>query len=283
MQNKTAIALGTFDGVHLGHRAVLDLPVDYKKVAVTFTAPPKAVFSGKKELIITVNEKCARLKKIGIDEICLLEFNQVRDMTALDFLKFLVEKYSPSFISCGFNYRFGKNGEGDTEFLSSFCKENGIEFNCQSCVSIDGVQVSSTVIREKLACGEIEEANKLLVEPFSFTAEIITGDKRGRTMGFPTINQKYPDELVKIKFGVYKTLVEFEDKQYIGITNIGIRPTYESNYVISETHILDFSGDIYGKEVTITPLLFLREEKKFSSLSELKSQIDADLKYIKER
>ena len=282
MQNKTAIALGTFDGVHLGHLAVLNLPKEYKRVAVTFTAPPKSEISGKKELITTTEEKCERLKKVGIDEIYLLEFSKVKDMSSESFLEFLKEKYSPSIISCGFNYRFGKNGGGNTKTLKEFCNKNSIEFKCSECIYSDGIPVSSTAIRNMLAEGEIEKANKLLSEPFSFTASVMSGDRRGRTMGFPTINQKYPEELVKLKFGVYKTLVEANGKQYTGITNIGIRPTYELDFAISETHIIDFSGDLYNKDVKITPLLFLREEKKFSSLEELKNQIDADLKYIKE-
>lgn len=283
MQNKTAIALGTFDGVHIGHRAVLDLPCSYKRVAVTFTLPPKAMLSGSNGLITTVEEKIRILKSIGIDEICLLEFSDVRDMKALEFLNFLKEKYSPSLISCGFNYRFGKNGEGNTDFLQNYCKENGIEFRCAECVYKNGNPVSSTYIRNMLSLGKISEANELLSQPFSFETEVISGDKRGRTIGFPTVNQKYPEELVKIKFGVYKTCVLVEEKEYIGITNIGIRPTYESDFVISETYILDFSGDLYGKKLKIIPLEFLREEKKFSSLKALKKQIDEDLKYIKEK
>ncbi len=282
MQNKTAIALGTFDGVHLGHRAVLNLPKELKKVAVTFKKPPKMELSRGRGLIISSDEKCRRLEKLGIDEICQLEFKDVREMRAQDFLEFLKEKYEPCFISCGFNYRFGKNGEGNTETLSQFCKSNGIDLKCCDSVCHNGTPVSSTIIREMLSSGEIEKANILLSEPFSFTAQVISGDKRGRTMGFPTINQKYPQELVKIKFGVYETLVECEGKEYIGITNIGVRPTFETDFVICETHILDFTGDLYGNEVKITPQRFLREEKKFSTLEELRSQIDADLKYIKE-
>jgi len=282
MQNKTAIALGTFDGVHLGHRAVLNLPKEFKKVAVTFKKPPKMELSRTSGLITTSEEKCRRLRDIGIDEICQLEFKAVRDMSAKDFLSYLNEKYSPCLISCGYNYRFGKNGEGDTDVLANFCRLNGIDFKCCESVCHNGTPVSSTIIREMLSSGEIEKANILLSEPFSFTAQVISGDKRGRTMGFPTINQKYPQELVKIKFGVYETLVECEGKEYSGITNIGVRPTFETDFVISETHILDFTGDLYGNEVKITPQRFLREEKKFSTLEELRSQIDADLKYIKE-
>lgn len=282
MQNKTAIALGTFDGVHLGHRAVLNMPSEYKKVAVTFKVPPKMELSVGKGLITSVEEKRQRLEKIGIDEVFLLEFGDVRNMSAQDFLHFLVEKYSPSLISCGFNYRFGKNGEGDTKFLGDFCSDNKIELNCCESVCYNGIPVSSTLIREMLSYGKVKEAGKLLVEPFSFTSRVIEGDKRGRTIGFPTINQKYPEDKVKIKFGVYKTLVKIDNKEYNGITDIGIRPTYKSDFVISETHIIDFSGDLYDKEVEIIPLEFIREEKKFSSLKELRNQIDVDLKYIKE-
>ena len=116
-----------------------------------------------------------------------------------------------------------------------------------------------------------------MLKPFSFSAEVIKGDSRGRTIGFPTINQKYPQELVKIKFGVYKTKVLVDGKEFDGVTNIGLRPTFESDYVISETYIKNFSGDLYGKTVRIIPCKFLREEKKFSSLLELKNQIEKDI------
>ena len=109
--------------------------------------------------------------------------------------------------------------------------------------------------------GDVGSANKLLSEPFSFEAKVIEGDKRGRTIGFPTVNQKYPEELVKLRFGVYKTKIEFEGQEYIGITDIGIRPTYKSDFIISETYIKDFDGDLYGKILRITPFEFLRDEK----------------------
>lgn len=283
MQNKTAIALGTFDGVHIGHRAVLNLPCGYKKVAVTFTVPPKAMLSDNSGLITTLEDKCRILESIGIDEICLLEFSEVRDMEALEFLEFLNKKYKPSFISCGFNYRFGKNGKGSTKTLKKYCEENQIEFRNADCVYENDIPVSSTVIREMLKNGNFSAANSLLTVPFSFETEVISGDKRGRTMGFPTVNQKYPEVLVKIKFGVYKTLVEFEEKRYQGITNIGVRPTYKSDFIISETNIIGFSGDLYGKKVRITPLEFIREERKFSGLEDLREQIDKDLNFIKEK
>ncbi len=277
---KTAIALGTFDGVHIGHRAVLSLPDDYRKIAVTFSLPPKAVISGERALITTPADKCRILQNIGIDEVFSLEFEEVRNMSPIDFLEFLKKKYNPELLSCGFNYRFGKKGAGDSNTIKKFCEENGICFKETEAVTSSGEIVSSTYIRGLLKEGKVEAAAKLLTEPFSFESEVIEGDKRGRTIGFPTANQKYPDELIKLRFGVYKTKIEADGKVYFGITDIGIRPTYELQYVISETYIKDFSGELYGKNLRITPLEFLREEKKFSSLEELKKQIKKDINRV---
>ena len=274
---KRAIALGTFDGLHKGHRTVLNLPDGMKKTAVIFALPPKAVLSGEPRSIMTARDKCAALKKIGIDEIFTLDFNKVKDMPPEEFLRFLKDKFSPDLISCGFNYHFGKNAAGNTQVLGDFCKCNGIEFNCHGAVSENGEPVSSTRIREYLKNGEIEKANKLLTFPFSFTAEVISGDRRGRTIGFPTVNQKYPSELIPLKFGVYKSKMLIDGKEYEGITNIGIRPTFKTDYIISETYIIGFSGDLYGKDITTAPTRFVRGEVKFSSIEELKRQIEADI------
>ena len=152
------------------------------------------------------------------------------------------------------------------------------EYICAEPVTYKGEIVSSTRIREMLRNGEVKAANEILYEPFSFTAKVMQGDKRGRTIGFPTVNQRYPENLVKLKFGVYKTKINIDGKEYCGITDIGTRPTFKTDYVISETFIKDFSGDLYGKELKITPLEFLRDEKKFNSLEELKKQIAEDLR-----
>lgn len=275
---KRAIALGTFDGVHKGHRAVLSLPADMQKTAVIFAQPPKALLSGEPSSIMTAEDKCAALKKIGIDEVFTLDFNRVKDMPPADFLIFLKEKFAPDLISCGFNYHFGKNAAGNTDMLHDFCRQNGIEFNCHCAACEGGEPISSTRIREHLKNGEIEAANDLLTFPFSFTAEVISGDRRGRTIGFPTINQKYPSELIPLKFGVYRSKIIADGSEYEGITNIGIRPTFKTDYIISETYIIGFSGNLYGKSVKIEPLKFVRGEVKFSSVDELKRQIAADIK-----
>ncbi len=273
---KTAIALGTFDGIHIAHQSVLSIPDEYKKTAVTFLKPPKMYFANKDELITDYQTKLKALEKMGFTQVVALDFLKVKDTSPKEFLDFLLNEYNPSLISCGFNYHFGKNGEGDTAFLKEYCSQIGIE--CRICeqVNIDGKPVSSTLIRKLLKNGEIEKANTLLLEPFSFSAIVHHGDSRGHTIGFPTINQYYPENLVKVKFGVYKTQVSFNQKAYHGITNIGIRPTFKSEQVISETFIKDFSGDLYGKNVKITLKEFLREEIKFASLEDLRRQIEID-------
>ncbi len=274
---KTALCLGSFDGLHKGHRAVLCVPNEYYKVALTFKVPPKSVLNKENSLIMTFADKSRALKAFGINKVEVLDFLEVKDMPYDEFLTFLKDKFNPSLISCGFNYRFGKSGLGSTDDLRKFCKENNIVFNLVDETRENGVTVSSTLIRKYLQNGEVERANALLFKPFSFTSAVVHGDKRGRTIGFPTVNQNYPNELVKLKFGVYKTKVLIDDKIFDGITNIGKRPTYETDYIISETYIKNFSGDLYDKELTIIPQKFLREEKKFSSIYELKEQIKVDL------
>ena len=274
---KNAIALGTFDGLHTAHREVLNLPTGYKKIAVTFKTPPKMYFSGNYEMIMTFEEKCEALKKLGFGEICALDFGEVKDTPLTEFLEKIFVKYNPSYISCGFDYRFGKGAEGNVDSLAKYCRQKGIKLNVCNEITYNNQTVSSSMIREFLKNGEIEKANSLLLNPFSFTGEVIEGQKRGRTIGFPTINQKYPEELVKLKFGVYKTKILFDGKEYFGVTNIGIRPTFKSDYVISETYIKDFSGDLYGKTVKTVPLKFLRSEIKFNSAEELKRQIEKDI------
>lgn len=277
---KNALMLGTFDGVHKGHLAVLSPKGNFKKIAVTFAKSPKAVMSGISESITTFENKCRILTEVGVDEVHPLDFSLVKNIEPEDFLEYLLKEYNPALISCGFNFKFGKGGKGDTKLLSEFCQKNGIELACAEPIKIGDEVVCSTLIRNYLKNGEIDKANELLFEPFCFEAEVRKGDQRGRTIGFPTINQKYPDELVKLKFGVYKVKVIVQNQEYIGMCDIGNRPTYPTNEVIVETFIKDFSGDLYFKNVKIVPIEFLREEKKFESLEDLKNQIAEDLKRI---
>ena len=236
------------------------------------------VISGESELLLTEAQKCRYLKEFGIDEVVTLDFSKVRNDSPESFLNFLKNEIGADFIACGFNYRFGKNGAGDTDLLGEFCNKNGIELRVSNSYLLpDGTALSSSYIRSLLKNGQVEEANKYLFKPFRFTAVVQKGDQRGRTIGFPTINQKYPSDLVKLRFGVYKTKVLVDGNGYDAITDIGVRPTFETDFIISETFIKNFSGDLYGKEITVIPVKFLRDEKKFSSIDDLKKQIEKDL------
>ncbi len=276
---KYAIALGMFDGVHMGHKAVLDGAVQspFKSVAVTFSSIPFKIGGS----IMTTEDKEQKLFEYGLDEVLFLDFFEVKDLSPEEFLNFLCKKYNIGKICCGFNYRFGKKAAGDTDFLSRWCAEGKFEFFECPEVKFEGDTVSSTYIKTLIGEGEIEKANFLLGEEFFFTAEVIHGDKRGRTMGFPTTNQLYPKNIVRPKCGVYQTLVTIDGKDYNGVTNIGVRPTYITEYISAETYILDYSGDCYGQKVKTRLIKFLRGEKKFSTIDELSAAIKENAEYVK--
>lgn len=276
---KVAVALGTFDGVHLGHAAVLEAAKNsgFKPVAVSFPEPPKSVISGVKNLLTTPTEKKEILEKNAVKNVFYLDFSEIRDYSPEQFLDYLNKTFNIGAICCGFNYRFGKEGRGDTAFLADYAKAHGINFFMAEPEIIDGETISSTLIRRLLAEGETERANALLSEPFGFSSEVIHGDKRGRTIGFPTINQIYPENKAPLRFGVYKTEVCVADKVYTGITNVGRRPSFPNGEITAETYILGFSGEIYGKIVKISFLKFIRDEQKFDNIEELKQNILLDI------
>lgn len=270
-----SVALGTFDGLHLGHKAVLEsiLKNGLTPVALTFDLPPK--YEAKNNLLMTPDNKIQALEELGI-KAEVLDFNKVKDITPNDFLAFIKEEFSPKIIATGYNFRFGKGASGTTEDILNFCKANKMEYVCADAVSAEGEPVSSTRIRALVKEGKIKSANLMLGYNFSFSGEIVHGDERGRTMGFPTLNIPYPKELVVPRFGVYASLTEIDGKIYKSVTDIGVRPTFKTDYVISETNIMNFHGDVYGKSAKIHLVDFIRGEVKFSGIDELKAAISAD-------
>lgn len=277
MQN--AVALGTFDGIHKGHLSVLNIPDNYNKTALIFRIPPKCVKKGVIELLLTPEEKILKLKNMGF-AVSVLDFNEVEKLSAAEFLEYVNRRFSPALISCGFNYRYGYGGDGDTAQLGEFCGEKGIILKVANPVTEEGKPISSSLIRKLLKSGDIAHANRLLGYDFSFVSEVIKGDGRGKTLGFPTINQRYPQNLTPPKFGVYESKILIDGKTYKGITNIGVRPTFPSDFIISETFIKDFTGDLYGRSLRVSLKSFLRDEKKFSSVEELKIQVLKDIERI---
>lgn len=198
------------------------------------------------------------------------------------FKKYLIEKYNAKALSCGENYTFGARGEGNVEKLKKLCEEYSVELHIAPTQTYNGETVSSTKIRNLLSDGDVRSANAMLGREFSYRSIVVDGDKRGRTLGFPTANQFFPDNFVKLKFGVYASKTVIDGEVYPSVTNIGIRPTVHTERYRSETYIINFQGDIYGKEIEIRLTDFLRPEEKFGSLSELSKAIEHDSKISQE-
>lgn len=279
----TALVLGSFDGLHMAHMKVVSAAKGAKRpVAVIFSLPPSMVISGRTELLQTVKDRKTMLEALGF-EVDELDFSKVRSKSAEEFLAYLLEKYNPCLICCGFNYHFGKGGAGDTALLEAFCKQNGISLSVIPPVEALGARVSSSRIRELVKQGDIETANKLLSREFSISGTVSHGDSRGRTLGFPTVNFLYPTDLCELRHGVYATSVLIDGTDYNAVTYVGKRPTYALAETICETNVIDFSGDLYGQELTVRFRRFLREEKTFSSAEELKEQINSDINSAKNK
>ncbi len=276
-----AVALGMFDSVHIGHKAVIAgvLNTPYRGKVITFDKLPSK--SGGN--ILSEEEKIKKLLATGVDTVEILSFDEIKEMTPVEFLDMLTFDSLVQRIACGFNFRFGKNAGGDTEFIRQYCAQKGIEFFEADEVSVNGVTVSTTYIKSLLADGKIEKANELLGIPFGFTATVVKGDGRGKTLGFPTANQIYPEQKAKLKPGVYHTKVTVGLKTFDAVTDVGIRPTFERDIVCAESYIIGFGGDCYGKDIEISFLEYIRGEKKFSTAEELTEEIARNVQYVKNK
>ena len=281
----TAVALGTFDGLHIGHKAVLSAALkftDCDAVAVTFGEPPKRHTSGEfVPMLMTAEEKNRALREMGFSAVDVLDYDKVRDIPARDFLDMLFKKYDIKAVTCGFNYRFGAGGSGDAALLTAYCHEHKAEAVVCPASTVSGQTVSSTLIRELISDGKIPFANTLLGRRFSISGKVIHGDARGRTIGFPTVNQLLDPEIVTPLFGVYATAVTVGGRMYPAVTNIGIRPTFLLKKPMSETNIIGFEGDLYGDDIRVELLSFLRPETGFDGIDQLKAAIANDAEAAK--
>ena len=290
MNNKIIYALGFFDGVHLGHRALLDaccaLAENQKAAAgaVTFTEHPDALVLGKMPPLINTHEdRKYLLTQLGAHKVLELPFDrEMMSMPWRDFLDMLVQRYDAAGFVCGDDFRFGHKGQGNAEKLTDFCKENGFVCRIVPQVVLDGTVVSSTHIRGLLERGEVENAGRFLGHPHILSGEVISGRHLGRTLGIPTANLLLPDDLVKLPHGVYACVAVAEGQRYMAVTNVGNRPTVGGHRVTVEPWILNFDGDLYGKQLTLEFYKFLRPERKFDSLKELKAQIQSDAAQTRE-
>ncbi len=285
----TVVALGNFDGLHIGHmtviRAALKMAerLSAKPYALVFKEHPLSVLTGvSPQVLFTDDIKARTFKETGIT-LCKLDFASLKDMSPEEFFEtILIKRMGAVGICCGFNYSFGKEGRGTPELLKKLCIEKGIEFYVSPELDFEGEPVSSTRIRNAIESGQIELANVMLGRPFTYRQIVVDGDKRGRAMGTPTINQFLSPELVEPKHGVYMSKVDVLGRKFYAVTNIGVRPTIGHGPTGSETHILDFNGDLYGKYVDVSLLHYIRSEIKFDSLSALEEQIREDALKVRE-
>lgn len=278
-----SLALGAFDGLHRGHMEVIGrgmkgMEKGWEASVFTFKASP-----GGKSWVCTPEDKERLLEGMGINRLYLMEFSQVRDMEAQPFFReVLLKGCGAKRLCCGEDFRFGKGAKGDVELLRSLCRETGTELIVVPPVLEGEEKVSSSRIREAVENGDIPMANNLLGRPFGFSLKVIHGNHIGTGLGAPTINQALPENFVLPKFGVYASLAEVGGRLYYGVTNIGVKPTVGSDKVLAETWMPEFSGDLYGKLVRLLLLEFIRPEKKFSSLEELKEEIMKNAMQAKE-
>ena len=284
--------LGFFDGVHLGHRALI---AEAKRIAIklggvkicvwTFDSLPKVAA----KTLTTTEEKCHLFSKEGVDFIILESFESLKSTDGdVFFSDYLVKTFSPSAVVCGFNFAFGKGASHKSDDLEKLARESGVVCSVVAERAENGKTVSSSRIRELIENGEIEEANRLLGSPYTVSSTIEHGVQIGRKMGVRTINQRLPNGKVSPKKGVYCCTVTFNEDgknvTYGGVCNIGSRPTVNENEadITVETHIFDFDGEIYGSIVTTSLYHLLREERKFSDLDSLKNAIQEDSARAKE-
>ena len=285
-----SLALGFFDGIHLGHSVVIKNAVEYAQQnhlesgIILFNTHPKEFFTGNNvKNILTFDDKVAILNKMGVDYVFLLDFNEkIAQMTPSEYMEEIILHYfRPKAISTGFNHTFGKGGVGNADTLRQYANDYDFQYFQIPPVTADNVTISSTAIRNAVENSDFELAKHLLGYHFFIKSPVIHGREIGRTINFPTANLIYPENIVKPETGVYLTYVATNNKIYRGILNYGLRPTIDQNDVVAvpEVHLLDFSGNLYGHILKVSFIAKIREEQHFNSLTELKNQIAKDYQF----
>ena len=287
MNNKIIFALGYFDGVHSGHQALLDACSALAKEAsccsgaVTFLSHPQRLISGKDIAYINTCFDRRGLLLRTVNSVVELDFSEnLMAMTWQDFLDMLVQNHGAAGFVCGSDFRFGCRGSGTAQLLQDYCRELSMPCAIVPQQILDDIRISSTHIRSLLEQGNIPEANRFLGHPHILSGIVQSGKQLGRTIGFPTANLPYPDELLKLPHGVYACRITAGSCICNAITNIGTRPTVSGQGVTVESHLLGFTGDLYGTRITLEFLDFIRPEQKFENLAQLQEQIAKDREYF---
>ncbi|KJH72601.1 bifunctional riboflavin kinase/FAD synthetase [Aliterella atlantica] len=289
----TAVALGNFDGVHRGHQQVI-APVLAKKrqatqdlhsTVVTFSPHPQEFFTGKRRSLLTpIDQKVEQLERLGIEQLVLLLFD--RELACLSPQEFveqiLIQQLQAQSISVGQDFCFGKQRSGKATDLQAIAANYNIPVTIVPLHTCEGDRISSSAIRQALEQGDVQRANLLLGRAYTLAGTVVTGKQIGRTIGFPTANLQLPPENFIPRQGVYAVrVVGVDNSPVAGVMNIGNRPTVSGMSQSVEIHLLDWSGDLYGKAIAVQLEKFIRPEQKFASLEELKAQIQADCEFAK--
>ncbi len=282
-QKPIVLALGFFDGVHLGHKSLFEKAKGMLAKGdsfALFTIDGK-FFKNNSGNIFSREEKRDLFLKQGVELIISARANEeFFSLSANDFLNILFNNYNIRGIVAGQDFTFGFGAKGNAEALKNFCKEKGVK--CEICpiVSVDEEKISAKTIKSRLSCGQIEKVNALLGENYFITGKVIHGRGVGKAELFPTANLSLSEEKYKIKSGVYATKTIIDGKEYNSVTNYGNCPTFEKNDFVVETFVLNYNGNLYGKTIKVEFLSYLRDITRFASIEELKKQIKKDTEYF---
>lgn len=267
--------LGGFDGLHIGHRRLVSHALSYSLPVGAMT-----IVGGKERgNLFTFLEREEIFRAAGVDFLFELPFEEIKSLTPQEFLSLLEREFFPRGYVCGEDFRFGKGALGNAQTLKEHTQ---VRVDCLPLVETDGQKVSATAVKNLLCLGETEKANALLGEPFFLIGKVEKDRQVGRRIGFPTANIPYPIGKYPLKEGVYETRVTVDGKEYRCITNFGARPTFEDEKVVTETYLDGFSGDLYGRELKVEFLRYLRPVQKFATADDLKAQLTKDIKRVRD-
>ena len=287
---KSAVAIGKFDGIHIGHQALLQCIINKKKdnmraVVFTFSPSPEEFFRGQiLPAIDTVEEKRSNFEKMGVD--ILIEYPLTKESAAISPQSFmediLYKGLNAGYVVSGKDLSFGDKGAGNADMLQEFAKDKGFCYEMIDKVCVDGCEVSSTSVRETIVKGDMELVSRMLGRRYRIGGEVVHGKALGRTIQMPTINIIPAKEKLLPPSGVYATVTVIDGKEYPGVTNIGVKPTVTDEKVVGvETHLFDFDEDVYGKNVITELMQFIRPEKKFANVEDMLTGIRQDCAYAK--
>ncbi len=286
MTSPSIITIGTFDGVHVGHKYLINEVLNHKNklvtTAIVFNRPPKEIISNIKiPMIMSLKDKNKIIKEMGIENLITLDFdNHVKGLSCKEFINILKENININILVLGEDTSLGKDKIGPSNGLEEILKSFGASLVTVDNKLNEGSKISSSKIKKVISDGNIKKANSFLSTDFSMEGKVIEGKKNGRGLGYPTANIELKEDLIIPKDGVYKTTTLFQGREYLSATSIGNNPTFNGSKKSIETYIINFNKDIYGENIKIIFKEFIRNQIKFNKIEELKSQMLDDINYI---